>query len=325
MNIIRFLIIVVISGYAATAAAKTIEKNYHETFPVNQSTTFHLKQGDGNVTITPWHQDKLEVKVAYKAQVIGIDVSDCDFEVAFRASGNDIHVTQQNKCRFVFGGLRIKRYRYDIKAPSYVKLDVRSSDGNVELRDWKNAVSIKSSDGNVRLSQIQADVQLKTSDGNVDVDGVTGNLDVRSSDGRVKIRDAKSPKLKIRTSDGSISLTRCSGNMELSASDGDLSLEQVKADRLEIKTSDGSVDADLLFTDRPDWRVKSSDGRIRIKMNKRMSARYTLSTSDGRIRVDHPSHQQMKTSRRHWRGQLNDGRGEIRVSSSDGSITLTTQ
>ena len=56
-------------GLATAAQAREIDKNFHETFEVDQKVRLHLDHGDGSVTITPWDKDVLDVTVRYNANI----------------------------------------------------------------------------------------------------------------------------------------------------------------------------------------------------------------------------------------------------------------
>ena len=60
-----------LSALVATSSslgAEEINREFHEAFDVEPGMTLKLKHGDGDVTITPWDQDSLDVQVRYHAK-----------------------------------------------------------------------------------------------------------------------------------------------------------------------------------------------------------------------------------------------------------------
>ncbi|MCK4410155.1 MAG: hypothetical protein KAW67_08720, partial [Candidatus Eisenbacteria sp.] len=56
----------------SVASAREIDKDFHKTFDVSEGVVLRLDYDDGDVTITPWDQDVIDVVVRYHADVKAI-------------------------------------------------------------------------------------------------------------------------------------------------------------------------------------------------------------------------------------------------------------
>ena len=63
------LIVALCLGLMATAGpavAEEINREFHQEFDVQPGMKLVLEHGDGDVTVTPWSQDTLDVEVRYR-------------------------------------------------------------------------------------------------------------------------------------------------------------------------------------------------------------------------------------------------------------------
>lgn len=304
------------------AHGRDIKKQYHKSFDAPVGSRLRLEHGDGDVVITPWNQDKIDIKVDYHASVSGFKPTKCTYDVQFDQQGKEIRVVEREKCSGFFGAHRTLKHQFTIQAPSHLFLSIRGSDGSLQISDWKQNIDCKTSDGRISLNGINGNVELHSSDGSVNIDNLIGNLNVKNSDGNVDISRVRSGRIDVTTSDGKIDIRDTEGDLTVSASDGNIVLQNVLARKLDVKVSDGSVRAGLRAVVNPDWRFKSSDGSIKIDVDQAISAQYEVHTNDGRINIDHPNNRVSELHRQHLSGSLNQGQGKISLSSSDGSVLL---
>ena len=55
---------VMLLALPGAVSAELVEKEFHHSFPVDEETVLHLDHGDGDVTLTPWDWDEVEVSSA---------------------------------------------------------------------------------------------------------------------------------------------------------------------------------------------------------------------------------------------------------------------
>ncbi len=310
---------------ASTASATEVDRSFNQRFEISSGARLELEHEDGDVVITPWEEDAIEVDVRYRIEYKRVGLgTDPDLDVRFEQRGDVVRVIgEENDAGGVgfFSSDQIE-YVYRISAPAWVTLDLEGEDGDVEIGGWQGAITVRNDDGDVHLSDLRVPrLRLEVEDGDVEIEGFDGEMDLESEDGDVTVRDCRGERIRIDGEDGRIRLERCEGNFDLATDDGDVDLSGLKAGKLEVRTSDGRIEIGLdAGTGELDLDVSADDGDVDLKLGAEVSGAFTLSSSDGDIRVDAGG--EHDEDRRRASGRLGDGEGNIRVSTGGGRITL---
>jgi DUF4097 and DUF4098 domain-containing protein YvlB len=308
------------------AEASKIDKYFHESFDVEKGFILHLRHGDGDVIITPWDKEVLDVEVRYRAEVKAFGIGGKhQFEVEFKETGSVIHVIGREKSSSSIGfhHFKLHEYTYTIRAPEYLELNLDGDDGDVEIEDWQGKIECSSEDGDVELRNIgssQASIDLE--DGDLRIDGLKGDLLVDGEDGDVVLKDVQTPLCRIRLEDGDLTIRRSEGDFEIDVEDGHVDLDRVRAGMLEVSTEDGEVEVDLLKVDRIDLDIRAYDGDVTVNLEPGMSAAFSIDTHDGRIRTDLPGARDLDKGRDEVSGEIGTGEGRIHIRTADGDVTL---
>ncbi len=326
----KFLMMIIVAAACVATApdqssGKEIRKDYHESFEVEKGYGLRLKSGDGEVTIRRWDKDEIDVEIHYFADLKLLGSGERDFEVEFRRKKNIIEVNGQEKSTGTIGFqiFDVKEYTYTIHAPDYVTIDIDGEDGEIDIEGWRNNIEIRVEDGDVSLADTKADrVLVRTEDGDVDIEELEGDLDLSGEDGQIEIYRSRLGECVIRHEDGDINVRDSEGNFDIETDDGDIDLYRIKTSRLNLQTNDGTVDVELQKTGDLDMDVRADDGSVNISLQEGISATFTIDVDGGRIRVDLPGAENIQKGR-HWlSGTLNDGKGRIRIRTSDGNVNL---
>jgi len=309
--------------------SQEIDRDFHKNFDVDKGAILHLEHGDGNVTVTPWNKDEVDVTVRYRAEfkTIGIGGGRRDFDVEFRQSGDDVYVIGKEKGR---GGVTIGvhtsrrfEYTYKIKAPSYMELDFKGDDGDIEISDWESNVLCNLDDGDIELKDVFCErTKIKSDDGKIHITNLTGELFVNADDSDISLYECEMSDCNFEGDDGEIRLNNCKGSFNIQVDDGDIRFKKVQTKELQIKVDDADIDLDLLKTDRIDLYVLSDNGNVLIDLERGISATFSVDTDDGRIRVNLPNVDEYDEGRHHKSGEIYGGKGKIRIRTSDGDVTL---
>lgn len=310
----------------ASAAGKEISKDFHKSFDVREGYTLHLEHGDGDVTITPWNKDIVDVEVHYRAEAKTVGLGgQVHFDVEFKQGGDMIHVIEKERTTGSVGFHSFRRYEYtyDIRSPHYVKLDLEGEDGDVDIRNWRAKIDCTLEDGDIELEDIISPrTRIDAEDGDVNIDRLEGDLVVNGEDGDVELRRCETPSCRVSLEDGDVTIRQSEGDFEIDVEDGEVSLYELRAGTLEIRAYDGDLDLDLLKADDIDWDISTEDGDVTIDIEKGISAGFTIETDEGRVRVDLPSAADLRKKRNRASGELYGGKGRIRIDTSDGDVTL---
>lgn len=319
-------ILTIFFALTVSTNAKEFKRDYYKSFDVEKGFTLKLDTGDGDVTITPWDKDVLDVEIHYRVDHKSVGLGgDDQFEVDFIEQDNMIHIIAREKSH-TFIGVHIKRqfeYTYTIKAPDYLTIDVDSDDGSITIQDWKGDIECTVDDGDIDLSNINNNLtDLKTEDGDFIIDKLKSDLVIKTDDGDVELTNCELSRGKISGQDGKIVLKECTGTFKIDTDDGHVLAKKLKANILEVETNDGDVEMGLTKTDALEVDVKTDDGDVILDIEDGTSASITIDTDDGRIRTNLPEIENFEENRHGASGVLLGGNGRINIRTVDGNILL---
>jgi hypothetical protein len=319
--------VVLLLAACSPAAARLIDKDFHESFDVGEGAILRLDYGDGDVTITPWDRDVIDVHVRYHAEVNAVGIgARADFDVEFRHSGDRVTVRGiegGSRGIYFFHSTSEYEYTYTIKAPSYTILDMRGDDGDVELTGWRADIELSADDGDVDFSDVEnnnTDISLE--DGDVRLSGLSGDLVVRGDDGDITVTDSSFSHALFALDDGDVRISDSEGDFDAALDDGDVTLNRVRAAVVDVRGDDGSVNLDLVGGEDYHVSVATDDGDVIIRLGGELSFKYLVTMDDGRVDVDLDGAKDTESSDHRMSGTVGDGDGMVRVSTNDGDVEI---
>lgn len=310
------------------ASARVIDKDYHETFAVKEGMKLLLKHGDGDVVITPWDKDVIDVQIRYHADVTSVGFGvEVDFNAEFRQT-DDTVIVKGNEGGSAGIFLRVSRneyeYTYTISAPSYVLLELRGDDGDVEVSGWRAGIDCGLDDGDVVMTDVTGgSVRIDVEDGDVRLGGVTGELVVMGDDGDVKVSQSTLDHALISVEDGSVDVVDSSGRFEITVDDGDVDLRRVAVGTVDIRGNDGDFDLDLTVGRDANITVVTDDGDVTMRLGGELSLDYLVTMDDGDVEVNLGEVTNGETRDHRVSGTIGGGKGLLRVRTSDGDVVIT--
>ncbi len=306
---------------------KDIDKEYHESFDVKKGDVLHLEQGDGNVSITPWDKDILDIKVAYHAEIHSlIGDRDVEFNIEFSRKGNTIYVIEHKRVsgELHLGSYREREYRYTIRAPRYLILELECDDGDVNIEDWEGDIACNMDDGDLNLKNINSsEIELRIEDGDLVLKNINSALFIDSEDGDIEITECKTSEANIRVEDGDIEIRQGEGKFEIVTEDGDIQIESMRTTFLRIRGEDGDITVHLLKVPEIDLNVQSDDGDITIDAEYGISADISINTDDGPVDVDLVDPDDYEKGKHYFEGSMHGGKGKIKLRTNDGYVRLS--
>ena len=147
-------------------------------------------------------------------------------------------------------------------------------------------------------------------------------LDLHSGDGHIRV-DGTSAPAKLDTGDGHIEVRDFNGALRAHTGDGHMSIDGVFTD-VDLRTGDGHVD----FTAKPGskmssaWLIRTSDGRVEVRLPQDLAAELYAHTGDGHITLDFPVTVNGSIERSKIRGTLNGGGPLLEIATGDGGIRV---
>jgi DUF4097 and DUF4098 domain-containing protein YvlB len=329
LSSILILSLLIFSTHVGTALAKEINKNFHQSFDVKEGDTLRLKHGDGNVQLTPWDKDIIDVKVRYRADIDAVGIrlgSKDDFNVEFRQTGNTVYVTGKETSRGTIGFYNKKQYEYiyEIHSPDYIKLDLDGDDGNVDISGWTAEIDCRIDDGNITLRNISGEkATIRGEDGDIEIDNFTGDLTIELDDGDVFLTACDMPRCRLRTEDGDIEISESKGSFDITVDDGNVTMRQITSRGLIMRSEDGDIDLDLLADETLDADIRTDDGNVTVSLEKGFSLSFHVSADDvDYIRIDLDDIENYREDDHSKSGRIGGGNGRLKIRTADGDITI---
>lgn len=304
--------------------SRDITKNYHESFVVKSGDILYLNHGDGNVIITSWDKDVVDVEIHFSADLHALGNGDYDFEVEFEQRENEVDISERIRNSFNFGirGISIMRYEYLIHTPKYLKLNLKGDDGNVEIEDMAGNIDCRLSDGSLKMDHIAAGlINLNLEDGSLRMKNIEAKLDIEMDDGDITIVDYMG-KCSVDIEDGQLEIDKASGHFDIQSDDGNIELRRLSVDKLQAYSNDGDIYVDIEESMVPDIDIRADDAKVSVDFNKNISAEIEIETDDGNIETDlsNPEYERIKPS--YYFAEIHGSKGRIHIRTNDGDVVL---
>ncbi|UCE42715.1 MAG: DUF4097 family beta strand repeat protein [Candidatus Aminicenantes bacterium] len=323
------LSLLIFSVHGGTALAKDINKDFHQTFDVKRGDSLRLRHGDGNVRLTPWDKDIIDVKVRYRAAIDAVGIrlgSKDDFNVDFRQTGNTVYVTGKETSRGTIGFYNKKQYEYvyEIHAPNYIRLDLGGDDGNVDISGWAAEINCRIDDGDITLQNLSGDkTEIRGDDGDIEIDNLKGELMIEVDDGDIFLTACDLTRCRMEANDGDITMTTSKGTFDITVDDGNIDTKQITATGLIIRAEDGDIGLDLLASEILDADIRTDDGNVAVNLEEGFSLSFHISADDtDYIRIDLDDIEDYREDRVSKSGRINEGNGRLRIRTADGDIHI---
>lgn len=313
------------AAWAAGAAAAELRREFRQTLGAPRGTVLRLRHGDGDVVISPWEKDSIEVSVRYRAEHKGFGDAEAEFDVEVRERNGVIEVTGRER-REGFQPFLIyilKVYEYEISAPPWVDLELYGDDGDVDIERFTGALEIRSDDGALALFDCSSPrAAIRCEDGSITIRGHSGMIDIRADDADMDFERCAFGTCRIEAEDGRIRARDCTGNFEIERDDGDTELRRISTRVMNLRSADGRFDVELLGSGAVDIDIGTDGGTVMLALNRGISAAFAIDVDDARIRADLPEATDVQKGRRWMSGTLGSGEGKIRIRTSDGPVTV---
>ena len=257
ITLLIFVLLVVIIFYGCDFIK--VSEDFYETYQVEEGTVLEVDNRNGNINISGWDKDYVEVSAVKESWRGRSDLENAMIKVeeTDKLLMETVHLTKNIQVSV----------HYDIKVPDGVDVNAaKSSNGSISLDRTAGNTAAVTSNGNITIKNVEGKVTARSSNGNIDIRGVEGLAEIETSNGNIK---ADLPRLEndlhIETSNGSITLNIA---------------ENLDAD-IYAKTSNGKVtlhnlEIDIIHMDEKKLEGRTGDGRYRL----------TLTTSNGSIKLE---------------------------------------
>ena len=190
-------------------------------------------------------------------------------ELEYKATqeGDTISVEAKGKSRGFFNFGQSPGASIEITAPPNARVELRTSNGSVEVHGMHQSGTVRTSNGTIVLEDVTGDFDVSTSNGAVTISLARGTFDVETSNGRIDFDGELAPggNNRMTTSNGSVDIKlRGTPSVKLDASSGNGSvstrlpiLTTSPGDEHHLTGTIGAGDAELL--------VRTSNGSVVVQ------------------------------------------------------------
>lgn len=224
MKRIAFAIVLLSLAVAVPAFADEWSKTYN----LSGKPDLRVETSDANIRVSTWDQNTIEAKVTTTRYKIGED----GIRIEEHQNGDSVELEVRYPHHNFSVGWDNRRVDILIQMPREGKVNLRTSDGKIEIAGLKGEMDLHSGDGSEHLDNVDGKLHADTSDGHIRADGRFDELDLKTGDGHVEVRAAAGSSLsagwRLETGDGNVTLeipADLAGDVDLHTGDGHIDLD----------------------------------------------------------------------------------------------------
>lgn len=346
--LLLFPAIIIASNGKKHEKSKVINKSYS----VNQNATVYLKNKYGNISVTTWDKNRVEIEV--RITVKGNNLSSVKnklnaIKVDFEATKNLVEARtriESTKSRWSWFGSNNNinfKINYTVKMPLTNNADFHNKYGNIALDELKGKSTIDCDYGNIEIGSLHSMnnfIELDYS-GDSDINYIkSGNINANYS----KISIEKSEKIDINADYTSVKINTVNdinfntdyGSITINKADiilGNSDYAGMKigtiTQRLNINTDYGGLRIKNIAKGFENISIKSSYAGIKLgtPSNNNFNFIIDLGYASFRYPSDKVTMQKSikKTSKKHYEGSFgNNGTSTVKIKSNYGGVSIKT-
>lgn len=246
----------------ALAAVAARGDDWNKSYTVSARPELHVIANDANLRVVSWERNQIAVHVS----TIGWRIAPDELRITEQQAGNRVDLELRTPHNGIIFGRR--SITVEISVPRQLALDLRTGDGNIDMRDVGGDLRLTSGDGHITGAGLDGTLRVQTGDGQIRLDGRFDQMDLETGDGQIEAEAAPGSKIgagwRVHTGDGSV-------NLRLP---GDFSAD------LDAQTGDGHITLDLPVTVAGELRPNHVRGKLNAG-----GATLSIRTGDGSIRL----------------------------------------
>lgn len=265
---------------------------FEKTFQVNPGEKLGVEAVAADIWVSTWAKNEVSVKIYGDEDAL----EKVDLAVEKNSSGVVIEIEKKSFLKSLSNlGLRI-----EVMAPESFNTDLKTSGGDIKVKDMRGSFAMVTSGGNIGLENSSGAVNGKTSGGNIKLMKFNGSASLKTSGGNIVVKDVEG-SVEVGTSGGDIDIDSQKGSINAKTSGGNIRLKYNGENQgIECGTSGGDIVAYVPETFKADVILKTSGG----------GAECELPASD------------VKTTQSSFTGKVNGGGMPLTLKTSGGSISL---
>jgi len=272
------------------------QKLYSKTFDVNKGELLKLKTDLGDIKITSWNSNTVEIVVFGKEKVNDY------FDFIFEKRDKQVYVECERTSSSWLNIFSSFDLSFEIKIPQEFDINLSTAGGDINIHELNGLLDAKTSGGDIKISNSNGEKRFSTSGGDIALSNSFGNSEISTSGGDINVME-NNGYLKASTSGGDIRVKSNRGKISVSTSGGDIMIEH--------RSENEGISA------------STSGGDVRISVGKNIKANVKLRTTGGDAKCNHSNARADVIKSQKYEGTINDGGNLIECSSSGGDVILS--
>jgi DUF4097 and DUF4098 domain-containing protein YvlB len=252
-------------GLALAISPLARAEDWSKTYTISGKPDLRVETSDANIRVDTWDKNTIDVHITSNRYKFGDD----GLRVIERQNGDAVELELRfphHVFSVQFGSYKVE---IDVHMPRQGRVNLHTSDGSIELANFKGDMDLESSDGHEQIESVDGNLRARTGDGHIRVAGRFDALDLNTGDGRIEARvlpgSTMSSSWNVHTGDGGVTV-------ELP--------ENFAAD-VDLHTNDGHINVEMPVT----VEGRMGDNNIHGKINGGGNL-LTIHTGDGSIRLE---------------------------------------
>ncbi len=268
-----------------------------KTYDMKSGGDLNVKNVSGDVIVTPWNKNKIEIVITKKGRRD-------DVEVIIDRRGNNVDIEVDYPRRRWYNNSSGGAVYFDIKIPAKTDVEARSTSGDVSVTGIEGKVEGASTSGDIELENITGrvyghstsgsvtvdvcsdDVEGHSTSGNVFIRKANGDVDVHSTSGDIEVQDITG-SAKANTTSGDIILNNVPGDVYSNSTSGTIEITGGICEGIDVSTTSGDIDVDLgKLVDRGRYEMDTNSGDITLIIPSKTKADITARARPRNIQSD---------------------------------------
>jgi DUF4097 and DUF4098 domain-containing protein YvlB len=185
-------------------AGADYREDFSKTLPLKAGERFSLENVNGDVTVSTWKEDKVEIKAVKVARSDEADLKKVEIRVEERAGAVSVKAVWPKFPRRA----RVK-VDFEIRVPEGVVLDeVETVNGGIEITGRFERADAGTTNGSVTVEDAAGDLKARTTNGGIRVSRFEGRLEAKTTNGNIRLENVTfKDGLSAGTTNGSITLS----------------------------------------------------------------------------------------------------------------------
>lgn len=252
-----------LAGLPSLARADHRE-DFSKSLPLKAGERFSLENVNGDVTVSTWKEDRVEIKAVKISRHDEEDLKKVEIRVEASSGAVSVKAVWPK-----FPHRARVEVQFDVKVPEGVILDdVETVNGGVEVRGRYGRAEVGTTNGSVRVEDASGEFRASTTNGGIQVNRFDGQIEAETTNGNIRLDELTfKDAISAETTNGSISLALASP-------------ETINADLL-ARTTNGHITVDFPVILK---NLTQSKRRVEARIGQGGPA-ITLETTNGSIKI----------------------------------------